>query len=323
MYQITADQIEFDMCVIVSKYYIWQSHPTIIQDIINKFYTNQTIVFNFRDGENLYLSGALELIKLTQQIFNIPKEKLIILSHNTIDVPYATCKKHSKMFLGAVSKFIQPINNKEFDKKFLCLLGRLDIFRLKMAMYLHAQHKDSTLLSFRPTYDYALWYFSQINNLYIDELEWIKNHSPILIDELTSVQKSGSCKWAESMETVAKYSNRYFLEIVIETDIYNPEWITEKTVRSLALGKPFILFSGTGALEHLHNLEFKTFSPWINEQYDQIVNPFDRLSAIQQEIGRLAAMSIDELNNIADRLQPIVEHNQYMLRSKNWRKFLL
>jgi hypothetical protein len=185
MYQITADQIEFDMCVIVSKYYIWQSHPTIIQDIINKFYTNQTIVFNFRDGENLYLSGALELIKLTQQIFNIPKEKLIILSHNTIDVPYATCKKHSKMFLGAVSKFIQPINNKEFDKKFLCLLGRLDIFRLKMAMYLHAQHKDSTLLSFRPTYDYALWYFSQINNLYIDELEWIKNHSPILIDELT------------------------------------------------------------------------------------------------------------------------------------------
>jgi len=323
MYQITENQIEFDMCVGISKYYIWQLHPTIIQDIINKFYTNQTIVFNFRDGENLYLSGALEVIKLTQQFFKIPKEKLIILSHDTIDIPYATCKKHHKMFLSTGSKFIQPINNKEFDKKFLCLLGRIDIFRLKMAMYLHAQHKDSTLLSFRPKYSHAHWYFSHVSNLYFDELEWIKNHSPILVDELTAINDAGSCNWVESVNTVGKYASRYFLEIVIETDIYNPEWITEKTVRSLALGKPFILFSGTGALAYLQNLEFKTFSPWINEQYDQIVNPFERFNAIQQEIDRLAAMSNDELKNIADCLQSTVEHNQHILRSKNWQKIPL
>jgi len=68
--------------------------------------------------------------------------------------------------------------------------------------------------------------------------------------------------------------------------------------------------SGPGSLEKLHQLGFKTFSPWINETYDLEPNVYLRLEAIKQEIDRLASMSLDQLLTMHTEMLQIFEHNR-------------
>ena len=64
---------------------------------------------------------------------------------------------------------------------------------------------------------------------------------------------------------------------------------------------------GHGVLRKLRNFGFKTFNPLINESYDDIENIADRLTAIKQEIDRLAELDI---NSVYSNIMPVLEHNR-------------
>jgi len=319
MLTITDQQITFDMCSAISKHYAWTVHPTILQDLVRRYRKNQTIIFDFRDGENVFLSGALELIKETQSIFNIPKEKIIIRSYFNVDVDFATCERNvTNGFIHSTLGYLQTINNDSFDKKFLSLSGRIDIFRLRLAKHLHTNWLEDTILSFKPNILSAQHYFrNDADAFYQDEIKWVEQYAPINVDSVQRMGVSGSIGYSESLSASSTYYHRYFLEIVTETDSKNPYWITEKTLRPLAFGKPFILFSGPYALQHLRDLGFQTFSLWIDESYDLIENQFDRFDAIIKEIDRIAAMDYDQLKRIAAEMNDILVYNQKNLAKNN------
>jgi hypothetical protein len=309
------------MLYAISKQYSWTLHPTILQDLIRRHRRDHTVIFDFSDGENVFLSGALELIKETQRIFNIPKEKVIIYSFFNIDVDFAVCKRtDSYGFVGPALKHLREINNDIFDKKFLSLSGRIDIFRLRLAKHLHTNWLNDTILSFKPNIASIHCYFNNESSVfYQDEINWAEQYAPINFDTVERYGISGSIGYTDSLATSATYYHRYFLEIATETDSKNPYWITEKTLRPIAFGKPFILFSGQHALHHLRDLGFQTFSPWIDESYDLIENQFDRFDAITKEIDRIAAMSYDQLKYIAKDINDILIHNQRnLLLVKNY-----
>jgi hypothetical protein len=71
------------------------------------------------------------------------------------------------------------------------------------------------------------------------------------------------------------------IEIVLET-LFDDDrlHLTEKSLRPIAVGQPFILTGTHGSLEYLRGYGFKTFSSVWNESYDVIVDPGDRLIAI-------------------------------------------
>ena len=81
-------------------------------------------------------------------------------------------------------------------------------------------------------------------------------------------------------------------EVVLETLFDDTRHhLTEKTLRPLACGKPFLLAASAGSLSYLHSYGFETFDPWIDESYDLIQDPVQRLHAIAQEMKRLATLS--------------------------------
>ena len=116
---------------------------------------------------------------------------------------------------------------------------------------------------------------------------------------------------AEFADRLEDLYSRYAIDIIGETDCHNPNMFTEKTGRCLLAGKPFLIINGCGALQRLRDMGFKTFAPWINEDYDQELSVSKRVTMIQQEIDRLATLDIDKL--LAD-LQPILVHNQQTYR---------
>jgi hypothetical protein len=113
----------------------------------------------------------------------------------------------------------------------------------------------------------------------------------------------------------AVYDSRDFnhtaFSIVLETLFDDPRiHLTEKILRPIACGHPFILAAGAGSLQLLKRYGFETFSPWVNEEYDSISNSRDRLAAIVKEMGRISELSVDQQKIIVESCRAVAKRNQ-------------
>jgi len=104
---------------------------------------------------------------------------------------------------------------------------------------------------------------------------------------------------------------RSLLHVVNETVFYQSKLhLTEKIFKPIVAQRPFILVAASGNLAYIRSYGFQTFSSWIDESYDEIQDPDERLDAIAKEISRFAAMSISELNNIRRDMQSVLTFNK-------------
>lgn len=104
----------------------------------------------------------------------------------------------------------------------------------------------------------------------------------------------------------SSHNNPLFHQLDVE---YSSIFITEKTYKCLAVKHPFIIFGRPGILKGLQKLGYKTFSPFFNESYDDIIDDDERFNALFDEITRLINLSDDDWIEILKNIQPILEHN--------------
>ncbi len=111
-------------------------------------------------------------------------------------------------------------------------------------------------------------------------------------------------------EGIYSFVQDSYISLVSETDI-SPHYtfLTEKTFKRFAWKHPFLIWGNPYSLEHLRNLGYRTFSPWINEEYDDIQNPKKRFDALFAEIERLSAMSLEDIHQMYLEMIPVLEHN--------------
>jgi len=109
------------------------------------------------------------------------------------------------------------------------------------------------------------------------------------------------------------YSNSYI--DIVSCSNYNRDgvYIDEKTYKSFACMKPFILVSQCGALKKLRELGFKTISPWIDESYDDEKNHVKRMSLIVEEIKRISKLSLKEIDKMYFDMELVLKHNSSQL----------
>ena len=82
------------------------------------------------------------------------------------------------------------------------------------------------------------------------------------------------------------------IEVVLET-LFDDDrlHLTEKSLRPIACGQPFILAGTHGSLEYLRSYGFETFDQVWNESYNQIADPQDRLTQIVSLMREIANWS--------------------------------
>lgn len=102
-----------------------------------------------------------------------------------------------------------------------------------------------------------------------------------------------------------------FLNIVAETVFEYPyPYLTEKTFKCFWHLSPFIIVGAPGSLAYLKSIGFKTFSKWINEDYDAETNSSDRLVMIMNELDIISKWSIDYCREVYnDMLSTVLEYN--------------
>lgn len=98
--------------------------------------------------------------------------------------------------------------------------------------------------------------------------------------------------------------------IVTETVFYHSKLhLTEKIFKPIVAQRPFMLAAAPGNLAYLKSYGFQTFDHWIDESYDTIQDPDQRLQAIVDQTSRLCAMSDSELQQMHQEMQPVLDHN--------------
>lgn len=90
-------------------------------------------------------------------------------------------------------------------------------------------------------------------------------------------------------------------------------FLTEKTFRSIAYLHPFIMASRPYTLQHLRQLGYKTFHPFIDESYDEIEDDDLRLDSILKSIEKLHNKTNEEWMQFQHDIYPIVCHNYEVL----------
>jgi hypothetical protein len=271
-------------------------------------YKNRTLVFLIRDGVNCRLTGLREIVKKVIEYLDLKKDTCFVYSYDDLHLDNSTFISFNvlQMWTDLTYKKIQhlPISCGNFQKKFAALYGRHDVFRLKFFKHLYTNYREESLLAFNSNTGV---YNSRFQTRFQDDAEWYKDHCPVFLDFQTA---QNWVSYTESLDTIGEHYNKYFIEIVAETDFYSDKFFTEKSLKNLYLGKPFILWSGPFSLYRLQENGFKTFAPFINESYDKILNPKDRFDAVVAEIDRLAQLSLDELKNIQSNLKEVLEYNR-------------
>jgi len=108
------------------------------------------------------------------------------------------------------------------------------------------------------------------------------------------------------------------ISVVLETVFDHRIQLTEKTLRPIACGHPFMLVAGAGSLSLIRRYGFKTFSPFINEDYDLEQDPINRLQLISKEMHRINNMPIDQQTQLVSHCREIAHYNKQYFFSEEF-----
>ena len=109
------------------------------------------------------------------------------------------------------------------------------------------------------------------------------------------------------------------IEVVLET-LFDDDrlHLTEKTLRPIACGQPFILAATHGSLQYLREYGFQTYDSVWDETYDTIQDPYQRMQAIIHLMLEITARSPNQRCKDARRIQHIADYNHKHFFSKDF-----
>lgn len=278
---------------------------------------NKIFVFLVIDGINCNLSGLDNVVRQIVKNFNLSEATCVFYGYSNLGIQNATFIRLDQigswctLIHGEIKNYaISPGN---FEKLFCVMIGRHDMFRLMIVKHIYNNYKHNSIIGYASKFSHSDSELYQ--QFFSEDLQWFKNNCPIQLDFIDAL---GHINWRHSLQKLHDHYQKYFIEIVCETDPHSNMFFTEKTLKNFYLGKPFILLAGKDSLKYLQSKNFKTFAPYINESYDDIECISSRLTAIINEIDRLAKLPKNELEKIYVNLHDIFEHNR-----QNFQKYVL
>ena len=109
------------------------------------------------------------------------------------------------------------------------------------------------------------------------------------------------------------------MEIVLETLFDDSRLhLTEKSLRPIACGKPFMLVATAGSLKYLRSYGFETFGDLIDESYDLETDPVARLTAVVKEMSRIRSLASADKIVLWNRLHQIAARNKQRFFLAEW-----
>jgi hypothetical protein len=155
--------------------------------------------------------------------------------------------------------------------------------------------------------------------IYARDFSGTREYRKSLIEYLKNIQSQVLYDWDRQKEIHSNCSATIeisdavdsYVHIVAETIFdTSKQHLTEKVLKPIVMGQPFIIVAGPGSLEYLKSYGFQTFESVWDESYDLEVDCQCRMGKIKALIDRLSKMSDQEFLHIYQRIIPIIQHNR-------------
>ena len=148
-----------------------------------------------------------------------------------------------------------------------------------------------------------------------DDFEQISKLLPIMPPENPTDYKLDNFASGDSGNYLSQFNEETMLSswvtVVSEASVGDSEgqcFISEKTFKPIACHHPFIIYGNRYSLKHLREMGYKTFSPFIDESYDELCT-WQRLDAIIAELTRIKNIPEEEKLSWFKGMKDILEYN--------------
>lgn len=174
-------------------------------------------------------------------------------------------------------------------------LNTMELFEFNESMY--SIHFENEKLS-----------FENLNEEY-KKLKCVSPTSSVDFEDLQSV-------WGFNFEDKRPYRQSY-IHIIPETNFFEKGgYFSEKTWKPIGHLQPFIFMGPANGLKEIRKFGFKTFSPFIDERYDDELDGAKRFKMLMEEIHRLSKLPIEEIHNWYHSIfEDVIVHNQKLFLS--------
>jgi hypothetical protein len=283
-----------------------------------------TILFYYSEGDDVDWHITKRLNDM-QEKYMIPASQIkFVIANRAVPDPYIYFPDDELYYryLNKDANFVKSVNLQPRTKKFTCL-NRIDKpFRRLFAASLVEQnlHQDAHFSYTNRKYDYEY----PVNETPVSQWTtyWdqsVLNHfdPPYRCDQLEDYEHN-----THQLINKDFFQDSYW-NIVVETHInQSTVFLTEKTFKPILNLQPFVIVGAPDSLALLHELGYKTFSNWIDESYDNIVDSELRLYRCLQVVKQLAAMSDSDHVQIMQEMQQVLLHNQQHFLANKQEKLL-
>ena len=92
--------------------------------------------------------------------------------------------------------------------------------------------------------------------------------------------------------------------------------MSEKILKAIMMGLPFIAISTPGLLKSIRHAGYRTFDGVIDESYDHIEHDYDRMQAVLSEVKRLSKFTVQDWQEFNNQVRDNVLYNKRLMRSK-------
>jgi hypothetical protein len=119
--------------------------------------------------------------------------------------------------------------------------------------------------------------------------------------------------------SAVEQTQRSFCYLVTETCYWEKKHhLTEKIFKPIVSRMPFVLVGPAHNLKYLREYGFKTFGHWIDESYDDIEDPIERMDAVGRTMEKICSYSLEELEAMLVDMAPTLEHNYNLFYSSEF-----
>ena len=206
-------------------------------------------------------------------------------------------------------------------KTFLCLYHRPTAGRLALAGHLQQYHTESSLIHFSTdTTDDNLtqFEFNKLLSWHLPSVELASKLLPKLPMLLSPPDQYTSTQGYFYDDPLTNLYRDILIDVVVESHVIgNTFFPTEKTVRPMLLGKPFLAFASVNYLAYLRQMGFRTFADFWSEDYDGYEGR-ERLLRMSAVIDEISAMTLGQRETIFWDMQYTLQHNRQILSQQSW-----
>jgi len=279
---------------------IWLNQQQVQEQLQNIQHNNELVCFDTgAEGISLKHSGILEFINQWATKSGYPTDHIMINSPNIYEkTNYKNIHQVRASHFFSMSKQYQT-EVPEVDPlttKFGFFVGRHTDMRNQMINDVVDNFREHFVLSvMKSRFNPSPWTGHALTVESID--------NTFVNDQYTGI--------IDTNLSLLSHYTKFQIEIVAETMCYGETFFpTEKTIRPMLGGRPFMVVGPINFLKNLRELGFQTYDLCWNEDYDQLEGN-ERWTAVKQNISDIIANGYN-----VDLAKKIAAHNQ--ARLKNW-----